>query len=472
MELSTIVIIGGGFSGTVTAAHLLNRGFGGNGRVIVINRSGLMARGVAYGTNSDQHVLNVPAGRMSAIEQDPDGFVHFLQHRGVDAGGEAFVSRHLYGAYLESLLLDAAARAPMGALQQISAEVVRIVPAAAGTHADVWLGDGSRIRADRVVLAIGNYPPQDPPLDSGSQFPGDRYIRDPWGREAFARLDRQQPVLLIGTGLTMIDIALQLQALDVTGPIIAISRRGLLPQPHRHPSHLPDDVPAVADLLQAAPTARAYVRRVRQLLREAAAQDRDWRDVIAALRPLTPRLWQAWPQAERARFMRHLRPFWEVHRHRMAPQLFDAFTRLRDSGQVTLLAGRLIDVHHEAGRVRVEIRLRGASTTRTIEVGTIVNCSGPAGDTRRLQDALFQSLQASGLIRCDPLGLGIDTSTDGTVIMRDGSPSPVIYYVGPFLRARDWEATAVPELRRAVRLTVDHLLANLPEILLTRAPQT
>jgi len=131
--MRTIVIIGGGFSGTVTAAHLLTRGLGqgglgdgglgDGGRVIVINRSGLMARGVAYGTNSDQHVLNVPAGRMSALEQDPDGFVHFLQRRGIDAGGEAFVSRHLYGAYLESLLLDAAARAPMGALQQIRAAV-------------------------------------------------------------------------------------------------------------------------------------------------------------------------------------------------------------------------------------------------------------------------------------------------------------------------------------------------------------
>jgi uncharacterized NAD(P)/FAD-binding protein YdhS len=346
------------------------------------------------------------------------------------------------------------------------------VPDDAGTHAEVSLGDGSSIRADRVVLAIGNYPPQDPPLDFGGRFSGDRYIRDPWGREAFAHVDRHQPVLLIGTGLTMIDIALQLQALDITGPIIAISRRGLVPQPHRHPSHLPDDVPGVAALLTAAPTVRAYLRVVRQVMREAASQDRDWRDVIAALRPLTPRLWQAWPSAERARFMRHLRPFWEVHRHRMAPQLFDAFTRMRDSGKVSLLAGRLITVHHAGDGLRVELRPRGATATRTIEVGTIVNCSGPAGDTRRLQDALFQSLQASGLIRCDPLGLGIDTSTDGTVIMRDGSPSPVIYYVGPFLRARDWEATAVPELRRAVRLTVDHLLANLPEILLTRAPQT
>jgi uncharacterized NAD(P)/FAD-binding protein YdhS len=220
-------------------------------------------------------------------------------------------------------------------------------------------------------------------------------------------------------------------------------------------------VPGVAALLTAAPTVRAYLRVVRQVMREAASQDRDWRDVIAALRPLTPRLWQAWPSAERARFMRHLRPFWEVHRHRMAPQLFDAFTRMRDSGKVSLLAGRLITVHHAGDGLRVELRPRGATSTRTIEVGTIVNCSGPAGDTRRLQDALFQSLQASGLIRCDPLGLGIETSGDGTVITRDGRPSPVIYYVGPFLRARDWEATAVPELRRAARLTVDHLLGNL-----------
>jgi uncharacterized NAD(P)/FAD-binding protein YdhS len=296
----------------------------------------------------------------------------------------------------------------------------------------------------------------DPRLDASG-----RYIRDPWGRDALAHLDPRRPALLIGTGLTMIDIALQLRAQPSCPPIIAVSRRGLLPQPHRQPGHLPEDLPGVRALLEDPPTARAYLRGLRRLTREAAAAGRDWRDVLAALRPLTPRLWQALPLPERARFLRHLKPFWEVHRHRVAPQLFDAFARLRDRGDVTIVAGRLLEVETGADGLRVRLASRGSLDTRDLDVGTIVNCSGPAADTRRLRDTLFERLHRDGLLQPDALGLGIETACDGTLIGRDGASSRVLYYVGPFLRARDWEATAVPELRRAVSLTVDHLLASL-----------
>jgi uncharacterized NAD(P)/FAD-binding protein YdhS len=456
----TVVIIGGGFSGTVTAVHLLRRGFGIGGRVLVVNRSGAMARGVAYGTNSDQHVLNVPAGRMSALEDDADSFVRFLHRRGVAADGGSFVSRHLYGAYLEALLVEASERAREGALVRLNAEVTGIEPAADDTHAWVSFGDGSRVRADRVVLAIGNYPPQDPSADGRECFASARYVRDPWSRDAFAAIDRQQPIVLVGSGLTMVDIALQLHAIDA-GEIVAISRHGLLPQPHRSPAQVPETGAPLTNLVSGPSTTRAYVRAVRGHIREAAMHGVDWRDVIAALRPLTPGLWQQLPMPEQARFLRHVRPFWDVHRHRMAPQLSEAFDRLRDSGQVKVFAARLVSIRERADGLRVELRLRGTSELRVLDIGTLVNCSGPAGDTRRLRDTLFENLQAHGLLKPDVLGLGIETSPSGTVIGRDGTASRVLYYVGPFLRARDWEATAVPELRRATRLTVDHLLAHM-----------
>ena len=261
----TIVIIGGGFSGALTAVHLLKRGFGAVGRLVLVNRSGAMARGVAYGTTSEFHVLNVPAGRMSAFDDDPDSFVRFVRERGVTVDGApidggSFVGRHLYGAYLESLLTEACAQAPEGCVERLNTEVVAIIQppntdpsmntTAMAHRLWVSLRDGRRIRATRVVLAVGNYPPEDPPVDCDGFFTSSRrYVRDPWSPGAFDRIDLDTPILLIGTGLTMVDVALQLQALGAAATMTAVSRRGLLPASHRNPAHVPHthDLPQDAD---------------------------------------------------------------------------------------------------------------------------------------------------------------------------------------------------------------------------------
>lgn len=470
--MSIVAIVGGGFSGTITAVHLLKRGLGAGGRVIIINRSGAMARGVAYGTQSDRHVLNVPAGRMSAFEDEPDGFVEFVQRHGVSGGGEAFVSRHLYGAYLESSLNDAAVAAAAAdvRLERVVAEVLAIEPASAsmstsdGTHATISLSDGSRLRADRVVLAAGNYPPAHPPIaDPAFYASSARYVPDPWAPGALAAVDPNAPTLLLGTGLTMIDIVLELRALgwSSTAPSIAISRRGLLPLSHRDTPQSPHYIPAPPALDAGPPTIRAYLREVRRAVREAEARAGDWRDVIASLRPITPRLWQALPLEERARFLRHVRPFWEVHRHRLAPPLHEAFISLQRAGDLSIIAGRIINLRDAGDRVIATIRPRGADMPIEMTVGTVINCTGPAGNTRQLGDPLFQRLQARGLIVADPLGLGIETAASGAVIGGDGRASSTVFYVGPFLKARDWEATAVPELRRWARDVADKVIDSL-----------
>jgi uncharacterized NAD(P)/FAD-binding protein YdhS len=474
----TIVIIGGGFSGTLTAVHLLRRGFATRGRLVLVNRSGAMARGVAYGTTSDLHVLNVPAGRMSAFDDDPDSFVRFVRARESVDGG-TFVGRHLYGAYLESLLTEACEQAPEGHVERLNTEVVAIEPAHDEIGACAWvsLRDGRRIRATRVVLAVGNYPPEDPPVDCDGFFASSRrYIRDPWSSGAFDRLDLAAPILLIGTGLTMVDIALQLQALGASAAITAVSRRGLLPASHRNPAHVPHTHDLPQDLIEGPANTRAYVRAVRRHVREKAAQGIDWRDTIAALRPITAQLWHALSVVERTRFLRHVRPFWEVHRHRMAPPLYDAFEHLRTTGRVHVIAGRIMQIREQRGGegalgsaratstgcVNVRVRPRGSREILDLSVGAVVNCSGPTGDTRRLRDPLFDRLRLQGLVRPDCLGLGIDVGSHGALIDNDGFESPLLFYVGPFLRARDWEATAVPELRQYARRMADHLLDTMP----------
>lgn len=462
----SIVIIGGGFSGTVTAVHLLRR-LGPGGRVAIVNRSGPMARGLAYGTRSDRHVLNVTAGQMSALESEPDSFVRFCRAQGLDVDRGAFVSRHVYGAYLEWLLNEVAAHADAATLDRLDTEVTHIEPATDGTHALVALKDGTSIRADRIVLAVGNYPPQ-PPLASEEFFQTSRrYVADPWGRDAFADVDARGPILLMGTGLTMIDIALELHT-RTGARCIALSRRGLVPHAHvvAH-AHVPHaQAPAepstlAQDLLAGPASIRAYVRTVRRHVRDAASRGVDWRVVLAALRAATPQLWRALPLDERRRFLRHVRSFWDVHRHRMAPDASHAFARLRSTGAVTVVAGRIVSLRERDGYVLVRFRPRGANEWRAMKVAAVVNCLGPASDTRVLQDVLFDGLRHRGLICPDPLGLGIETTATGAIVDAHGTASPTLYYVGPFLRARDWEATAVPELRRHACALAEHLLATL-----------
>jgi uncharacterized NAD(P)/FAD-binding protein YdhS len=427
---------------------------------------------------------------MSAFDDDPDSFVRFVRARGETVDGGTFVGRHLYGAYLESLLAEACEQAPEGCVERLNTEVVAIEPQHDGSGAWAWvsLRDGRRIRAARVVLAVGNYPPEDPPVDCDGFFTTSRrYVRDPWAHGAFDDIDLTAPILMIGTGLTMVDIALQLERLGASATLTAVSRRGLLPMSHRNPAHVPTTHELPADLLDGQATTRAYVRSVRRHIRETAARGIDWRDAIATLRPVTPQLWNALSVVERARFLRHVRPFWEVHRHRMAPPLYDAFERLRTSGRVQVMAGRIIQIREQLEKsghghssdqsaarsdsdvrgtgsgsgVVVRVRPRGSRDLHELTVGTVVNCSGPSGDTRRLRDALFDRLRVQGLIRPDPLGLGIDVGSHGALIDNDGFESPLLYYVGPFLRARDWEATAVPELRQYARRMADHLLDTL-----------
>ena len=459
----TIVIIGAGFSGTLTAVHLLRSPGAAGRRVLLVNRSGAMARGVAYGTRSEQLVLNVPAGRMSAFDDDPDSFIRFVRGRGLSIEGGAFVRRDLYGDYLEWLLRNAADRVPEGAFDWLISEVARIDLLQDGNGAWVTLTDGQRLHADRIVLAIGNYPPQPPDVPGAEAFwTSRRYVADPWRPDAFADIDPDQPMICLGTGLTMIDVVLERRRGGMRGDATAISRRGLLPMAHRSPALPADRVELPTGLIEGtAATARGYCRAVRRHVRDAAARDVDWRDVMATLRPITAALWQALPIDERRRWLRHLRPFWDVHRHRLAPELADLFSRLRQEGHVRVAAARLVGVRDEPHGVVVSVRPRGTDEIRELTAGCVVNCTGPAGDTRRLNDPLFKSLCAQGLLQPDPLGLGIEISSDGIALGRDGAPVRAIYYVGPFLRARDWEATAVPELRQYAKQVADHLLASI-----------
>jgi uncharacterized NAD(P)/FAD-binding protein YdhS len=448
MEPRTVVVIGAGFSGTLAAAHLLRQGIGAPLRVVLVNRSGPIARGVAYGTRSEAHVLNVPAGRMSAFPDDESSFLRFAQRHDPAVTGGSFVPRHLYGQYLEQVLHEAARdAAPDTHLVHEVGEATSLSLARDGAGATIAFGGGRTVVADRVILAVGNYAPADPPVADTTFFASPRYVRDPWVRGALGVVGERDPVLLVGTGLTTVDIALELRNRGVRATMHAVSRRGLLPQPHRVPGAPPTFSHAPPDIETGPATIRHYLASVRRHVRRLAEHGVDWREVIGSLRPITPALWRRLDTAERARFLRHVRPYWEVVRHRTAPAPAAAFAKLVESGALAVHQGRLTRFDLDDDAVAVTIQPRGRAQPMALRVAWVINCTGPSCHLRALHDPLIDSLLAGGLLCPDSLALGLEVSDHLALLDTAGNPSQVLYYVGPLLKARHWEATAVPELR-------------------------
>jgi uncharacterized NAD(P)/FAD-binding protein YdhS len=458
----TITIIGGGFSGTMTAVHLMRGEWPGGLDVVLLNRSGPLARGVAYGTHRADHVLNVPAARMSAFPDDPEHFLRFARERDPSVEGGTFAPRRLYGEYLEWVLREARAACPRSTrFTHRLAAAVDLRAAPDGGVQVVLDGDGV-LRSDRVVLAAGSYPPAAPPVPDRAVLAGDpRYVRDPWAPGSLDGVDPDRPVLLIGTGLTMLDIALDLRARGQRAPMHALSRRGLLPRPHRSPASPPLPVELGAGMLAGPCTARGYLRAVRRCVAEHGGVD--WRDVLASIRPATPALWRALPHGERARFLRHLQPYWDVHRHRAAPEISAAVDELVRSGGLRVAAGRLLRLQPAPDALVASFRRRRHGSAEALRVGAVVNCTGPNTNLGALDEPLVASLLAQGLLTADPLRLGIRTAPDYALLDREGRASPVLFYVGPMLRADHWESTAVPELRvHAARLAAQLRATGMP----------
>ena len=462
-RVRTIVIIGAGFSGAMTAVNLLRLAPRQPLRVVLINKSGRMARGIAYGTRSAEHVLNVPAGNMSALADDPEDFLRFCRWSDPDVGPASFVLRRIYGTYLEALL--AAAEHSGGdatVLERETEEVVSVRLDASGERAQVLLGDGRALIADHVVLAFGHFSPADPPVSTPSFYGSRRYIKDPWEAAALHRVGDDDPVLLLGTGLTAVDVALSLQHGRPRAPIVCISRRGLAPQAHRSTRGVPHRT-AVDNLLhEMGSSVRGYVSALRREVERRAQAGDDWRDVLASLRPHTATLWRRLSRREQARFLRHVQPYWDVLRHRCAPVASTRYGELLASGAVSVFAGRVLAYHEDAQGVQVTWRPRGApDRIEHLRVSYVINCTGPDSDLRRCRTPLIRDLLAQGSIRPDALGLGVDVDDDYAVLDAHGQPSSVLHYVGPLLKARDWEATAVPELRAHAARLAQRLLAAL-----------
>ena len=458
-DLRVVAIVGGGFSGLCVAFHLLRQETRAPLRILLYEPRAALGAGVAYATRDYPYPLNVAAGQMSLDANVPRDFLDFADAQGIRATPADYLPRQLYGEYLRARFAEGCAAAPpnMRAVHQ-RARVLQLRRAADGRW-DLWLDDGSAQRADHVVLALGNAPPYSVPqlLPIVSSV---HAVDDPWSLGSCAH-ENTGSVLLLGSGLTMIDAALRLAAIRPrVRHIHVLSRHGLLPQVQATHPHAPVK-PMLAELLAARGSVRRLARLFRGLADDVVDAGGDWRDLFATLRPRLPELWQGLDTHERARFLRHLRAWWEVHRHRVPAGPMAAVRSLERLGVLEVHAGRLESVRLLDDAVEVQWRPRGGQRARACLVDRVVNCTGPDSRVARHPDPLVQTLLAAGWIRADAHGLGIDVTPDDRVIARDGRPVDRLHYIGPWLRARDWESTAVPELRVHASRLAQRLAAEL-----------
>jgi uncharacterized NAD(P)/FAD-binding protein YdhS len=452
---AAVAIVGGGCSGLLVAVQLFRNGF--RDSVAVIEPRERLGAGLAYSTSFDQHLLNVPAGKMSALAEQPVHFLDWLRARHwPDASADSFAPRKLYGEYLEDLLQETIRAG--GEFNHIRAEAIAVGADASGAR--LTLSNGTAVHARRVVLALGN-PASCPAPGLSMQGLEDRWHLSPWFGDALRVRFPGERVLLLGTGLTAVDSLLALQSQETACEVCMLSRRGILPQVH----DLRVPVQA-APFLRNRGHLRLLVGELRAHIEAARQADLCWRAIIDALRPISNDIWQELPGADRRRFMRHLKRYWEPNRHRMAPEIRARVDGYRASGALQIIAGRLQDACSRGRTTQVRILLKHGGE-RVLEVDRIISCTGIHESYTDSPRPLIHSLMENGLARANDVGIGFHTDGHGALLdanMLDAkmSPSPVFFTLGPPRRGELFETTAVPEIRVQAEALAQYLMRGVP----------
>lgn len=459
--MKTVAIIGGGFCGTLAAVNLARLSADPQ-RITIINSHYPAARGVAYSTRRGEHLLNVVARNMSAFPELPSHFVDWLRTRSEFADvplaelRDQFMPRRVFGDYLQDLLFWHTQ--PLGGPAAVHIEVVHdeavdISPADWG--ASVILKSGGTVQAARVLLATGNLAPRDI-LPPGSPTDHPAYFGNPWQGWLEKLPAANENVLLIGTGLTMIDAFLTLRSLDWKGKIYAVSRSGLLPISHfkgsDYPSFPPDE-PWKLGLASLKAQMEEHCQRVRELGQNPAV-------IVDKLRPFTQRIWRAFSPAEKSEFHERYRTRWNVVRHRIPPAIAAQIEAAQASGELNILKGTIGAVRADGGKLNVRIQATDGKTAQELSVGLLLNCTGPRESFSSASEPLFRNLFQRGLIRADELDMGVDVTPDFAVVDRAGRPSNFLFAIGPLLKGTLWETTAVPELRAQAHQVAQTFLAD------------
>jgi len=438
-----IAVIGGGATGVLVAAQIGRRLRGQRVDVLVIDPAETVGPGLAYSTADPWHLLNVRVANMSAFADDPEHLIGWLRRRGESATPFSFISRRTYGDYVADIGREAIAARD---IRHVRDTVVAMREGAAAVA--LRLASGATLGVDRVVLATGH---EVKPAIGG--IPAEQ----PWTPGSLDGLAVEAPILIVGSGLTMVDMALSLERRGHRGPIVSVSRRGLLPHAHR-PVTIPRALAAAE--VPFGQNLSGLLHWLRALARRFEVDGADWRAAIDVLRPHTQRLWQAMSLEQKRRFLRHARAYWDIHRHRMAPEIETAVAGLRASGRLQIVAGRIVTAKRTLQGVHVEIAERAGERLRTQAFARVIDCTGLANDVTQSPNPLIRSLLAHGVVRPDALDIGLDVGEDFAVIGADGAPSPRILTLGPLARGALWECIAVPDIRLQCRDVAERLAAQ------------
>lgn len=382
--MKRITIIGGGASGTLLAINLLK--YDGERRMeinLVEKRSGI-GRGVAFSTEHDVHLLNVPAAKMGAFPDDIEHFHKWLNENGHACEPSSFVPRKLFGQYLrENLEAGIKNKSQNVSLNIFDDEAVDI--AFDDSKAQVILKSGDILYSEKVALAFGNFLPPHPSIEDQSFIESPKYFQDPWNHEVFERIRPGDSVFIIGTGLSMVDIVMQFNKKGHSGPINAISTRGLLPAVHK----LGFTYPSFYDEIKPFSRITDLLKSVRRHAEKASANGSDWRAVIDSLRPVTQEIWLNLPLAEKRYFMQHLSRYWNVARHRMPGEAAAVLDEMKNTGRLNILKGRLRQIKADQ---QFEIKYRTDGVENRISADAVINCIGSETKFDFIESQLIKNL--------------------------------------------------------------------------------
>lgn len=432
-----VAVVGSGFSAIALTIHLL-RFLPSSASIAVVGDDPGFGRGAAYRTEFYLHRLNVPAARMSVFPDRPDDFVEWLRGQGRAVFAEDFASRGDYGLYLRDTLArflrPRERRAHVDFIKAKATACIRCKPDGLVFR----LGNEGELQARNVILALGvgnaDLPLPKDRVDADARL---RIIENPWRLGWLSRVGHADEICILGSGLTMIDQVLSLRAQGHRGRIHVLSRRGLVPHPHptRRAAPVAPELPESREI-------SVLLRTMRQRVKDGA----DWRGIVDGLRPQTQALWQSLYPAQRARFLRHALAWWNVHRHRIAPEVFTRFDALLKDGTVTVHAGYLRSIARDASGASIRYRPRGTRDTASFHADWIVNCTGMerAGIGH---SPLLAAMHERKMIVMDDLGLGISVDPQSRVLDPEGRAQPGLFAAGALTAGQFWEITAVPDIR-------------------------
>lgn len=448
LDRARVAIVGAGASGTLVAVNLLRLPEARHLEIVLVERSGDYGPGLAYAAPPICCVMNVRADTLGLPPDGVDGFLGWVRRfRPATTGGE-FLPRAWFGDYLREILQQAEDAAhPTVRLRRVAATAVDLLPDEDGRGWELRLSSGATEQFQAVVLATGNEAPRRLSYVGQGDLPSAAYIDDPNAAGALAGIKAPARLLLVGTGLTMIDTAIRLAGAGHQGDMVAISRRGLLPRTHVLQCGAAAYHGNVVDDLQAEPHLSQRLALLRRHINLATTAGSSWQVVIDALRPRSQQLWRDFSDAQKARFLRHVKPYWDVHRHRLAPQVAQQLVTLEAKGQLWRVAARISSITWRDGVIQAELQRRdGGVDRRTFDA--LINCTGPNPELASADNPLLQSLLRRGLLRPHSSGLGVAAPIPLTATNVTPVPDRLhLLTIGPLRSGELGETTAIGEIR-------------------------